>query len=528
MSPLVAAVVFAIGIIGVFYLDRDKKTRVSIALWLPAVWMFFCFSRPLSEWLGMTTTVSVASTYVEGSPLDRALFTVLEILALIVVITRLKKLGPFLRNNWAIVLFFIYAGFSILWSDFPFVTFKHWIKGVGDLMMVLIVLTEPKVSVAIERLFTWLGFVLVPLSVLFIKYYPDLGRRLTLSWTMEPVGVAEQKNSLGELCDFFGLVLLWRFRNAYMDRNNPNRKRHLVALGAVLAMVVSLLWMCNSMTSICALGIAAIVMMLSTRPAFRYHPLRVHLLIVALLTVILYGLFFQSSGSLIQSLGRNPSLTGRTDIWKMVLSIPNNRLLGVWYESFWLGSRLQTMWNGFQGLQLNEAHNGYVEILITLGWIGELLLGLLIVMGYRNVMASYRRDPMLGSLRMALFLAAIVTGLTEAAFRMMGPPWIIFLLASAAPIPSVRKAVSRKPAGWQTPPFAEELDVVHEEVPVGFSLEPSLARVGPQVGGRAREHAHARADASPLWDTRNELNGRIRNAMQRPLTARERAGEQVN
>ena len=110
----------------------------------------------------------------------------------------------------------------------------------------------------------------------------------------------------------------------------------------------------------------------------------------------------------------------------------------------------------------------------------------------------------------------------------MGPPWIIFLLASAAPIPSVRKAVSRKPAGWQTPPFAEELDVVHEEVPVGFSLEPSLARVGPQVGGRAREHAHARADASPLWDTRNELNGRIRNGMQRPLTARERAGEQVN
>jgi hypothetical protein len=476
MPPSIAAIVFTSGILALFYCDWDKRHRVSGALWIPIAWLFFCFSRSLTDWLGLGTPDNQAVTYVEGTPIDAAVFQILVVLALIVLCTRGRKLGPILRANWAIVLFFLYAGFSIFWSDYSFVTFKHWIKGIGDLMMILIVLTEPHVSLAIERVFTRLGFVLVPLSVLFIKYYPQLGRRLTLSWTFEPVGVATQKNGLGELCDVIGLVILWRFRSAYSDRENPHRKRLLVALAAVLAMVVWLLWMCNSMTSICALSMASIIMLLSARPAFYRRPALVHLLIVTLLAVTIYGLFFQSSGGLIASMGRNPTLTGRTEIWKTVVTINNNPLMGAGYESFWLGSRLQRMWDAFPGLRLNEAHNGYIEILITLGWIGEFLLGLLIVTGYRNVIGSLRRDPEFGSLRTALLFSAIVTGLTEAAFRMMGPPWLIFLLASAAPLYGGPKICSRKRMRQQTRLASKIPDPVHEEVPVGYRLGRNFAR----------------------------------------------------
>jgi hypothetical protein len=67
-----------------------------------------------------------------------------------------------------------------------------------------------------------------------------------------------------------------------------------------------------------------------------------------------------------------------------------------------------------------------------LGWIGLALLGALIVTGYRNVITAYRRDPDAGGLRIAWFLAPLITGFTEAAFRMMGLTWIVFLLATAA------------------------------------------------------------------------------------------------
>jgi exopolysaccharide production protein ExoQ len=469
MSPKIATLIFAIGIVGLFLFDRNEKSRVSKALWIPTVWFFFCLSRSVSEWLGVTPPADLANSYVEGSPLDAAVFEALEVVALIVVISRRQRVGPILRNNWPICLFFSYAALSICWSEYPFVTLKHWIKGIGDLMMVLIVLSETRVPDAIKCLFTRIGFLLLPLSVLFIKYYPLLGRKLTLSWTMEPVGVATQKNSLGELCDVVGLALLWRLQRAYNDREDPKRKQRLLALGASLVMVVWLLWVCNSMTSICALSMASAIMLLSKRPAFRCRPALVHLLVISLLASTIYALFFQSSGSLIEGLGRNPTLTGRTDIWHMVLSIHNSRLFGAGYESFWLGSRLQEMWQAFPGLMLNEAHNGYVEILLTLGWVGGILLGILIATGYRNVFIAYRRDPDLGSLRMAFFLAAVITGLTEAAFRLMGPPWIVFLLATASiPVYVARKGGNPSRAGRRAPRRTQEARAVLEEVPAAI------------------------------------------------------------
>ncbi len=432
MPPFIASVIFAAGIAGLFFLDRGKNP-VSKALWIPTAWLFITSSRAVSLWLGLSPpTTDQASFYVEGSPVDRAVFAILEAAALIAVIGRRRQVGPILRSNWVIGLFFFYAALSMCWSDFPFVTLKHWIKGIGDVMMVLIVLTEPSVADAIQRLVTRLGFVLLPLSILFIKYYPVLGRRLTNSWTMEAVGVCLQKNGLGELCDIFGLGLLWCLRSVYNDREDPNRGRRLLALGTVLAMIVWLLWQCNSMTSTCALSMASAVMLLSTRPVLRRRPAFVHLLTAAMLASSLYALFFQSSGTLIQGLGRDSTLTGRTTNWPIIISFLDNHLVGAGYESFWLGPRLLKLWEFFPNLPINEAHNGYIEMFIELGWIGVALLGFLIATGYHNVIGGYSRDPDTGSLRIAFFLATIVTGFTEAVFRMMGPPWIVFLMATAA------------------------------------------------------------------------------------------------
>jgi hypothetical protein len=422
------------------------------------VWLFFCSSRSLGQWLGIAAMADRADGYLEGSPVDRNFLMVLEVIALIVVIKRGRRVGRILRRNWVIGLFFSYAALSMAWSDFPFVTLKHWIKGIGDVMMVLIVLTEPSVTGAVERLVTRLGFVLIPLSLLLIWYYPSLGRAPTMDWTPEAVGVCTQKNGLGELCDFFGLALVWRFRSAYNDRKDPNRSRRLLALGAVLAIAVWLLKLSHSMTSICVLSMASGVMLLSTQPVFRRKPTFVHLLTVGVIVCTLYALFFQSSGVLIQGLGRDPTLSGRTSAWPQLVRLVNNQMVGVGYESFWLGQRLQKVVEITQGLEINEAHSGYVEVFLTLGWIGELLLAVLFATGYRNLIRAYSHDPDVGSLRIALFLAPVITGLTEAAFRFMGLPWIVFLLATAAApwmpqrsVPAVVTSTQHLPESGQEP-----------------------------------------------------------------------------
>jgi len=402
---------------------------MSHALWIPAAWLFSISSRPISSWLGMTPQLNSPTDYLDGSPIDRAVLTALLIAALLVVVSRMSKATPLLKKNAPILVFFLYCGISILWSDFAFVAFKRWTKSVGDLLMALIILTEPDPIEALKKLVTRLGFVLFPLSILLSKYYPTLGRRLTNSWTMETVGLSTQKNQLGVTCMIYGLVFLWIFCAVYRDREDPIRNRSLLAYGTILAMIVWLLHACNSLTSIAGLAMAGGVMWLASRPR---RTAVVHLLVLAVLGISLTALFFDPGGSLVGALGRDGTFSGRTEIWKLVLSIPTNPWVGTGFESFWLGNRAQALWDALPNFPINEAHNGYVEVYLNLGWAGISLLGLVLLTGYTRVVAALREDPARGSLLLGLFLATLFESLTEAAFRMMSPAWFFLLLVIIA------------------------------------------------------------------------------------------------
>src|SRR5579863_585007 len=130
MPPFVASIIFGIGIAGLFYLDRGEKPRVSKALVIPTLWMILNTTHPLSFWLGMQpdARVGVAQAYVDGSPLDRNFILFLQLAALAVLLSKSAKVGQILRKNTLILLYFSFCLLSILWSDFPFVTFKRWIK----------------------------------------------------------------------------------------------------------------------------------------------------------------------------------------------------------------------------------------------------------------------------------------------------------------------------------------------------------------------------------------------------------------
>jgi O-antigen ligase len=160
-----------------------------------------------------------------------------------------------------------------------------------------------------------------------------------------------------------------------------------------------------------------------------------------------------------------------------LINLVNHRLVGVGYESFWLGPRLQKVWVITEGLQINEAHSGYVEIFLTLGWIGLALWGALIATGYRNVIAAYRRDPDAGGLRIAWFLAPLITGFTEAAFRMMGLTWIVFLLATANSRWDAARKTDRRgrptTRQLQWPPEEEPRSVPEEAVARGSRQDKS-------------------------------------------------------
>ena len=429
MSPGIATVVYALLILGLFWLDRDPKARTSAALWIPTIWLLLASSRSVSQWLQMGSRMDSPGQLTDGSPLDRLVYTGLLALGLI-VLARRRDVGRLLQLNRPVVLFFFYCALSLLWSDFPDVAFKRWTKALGDFVMILIVLTDREPTNAIKRLLARTTYLLIPLSLLLIKYYPDIGRTYgRWDWKTYYTGVTLDKNTLGVICLFLGLGSLWRFLLAFQDPKDTGRLRRLTAHGLILAMVLRLFWIINSMTSLsCFLIASALLLATAFRPVVR-RPAVVHWLVAAVLCASISVLFLGFSPGVLKTMGRDPTLTARTEIWTVVLSIANNSLVGTGFESFWLGPRLEKIWSVYSWGPA-EAHNGYLEIFLNLGWVGLALLALVIAAGYRTVVAAYRRHLPTGNLWLAYFVVGLIYNFTEAAFfRMMAPAWIFFLLA---------------------------------------------------------------------------------------------------
>jgi exopolysaccharide production protein ExoQ len=442
MSAQLATFAYIAVILAIFYLDRNKEAHTSKALWIPVMWLMINGSRPVSMWFQSGPTL--ADEYANGSPLDATIFSVLVIAGLATLGTRWKQLGGMLRNNSALLAYIMYCVASTLWSDDSFVSFKRWIKSVGDIVMILIVLTDPDQRNAIKRFLCRVGYIVIPISILFIKYYPNWGRSYNpWTWTPQYSGVTTFKNLLGMITLVCALGVLWSFVTTWHDR--PARQwHHLFAQGMILGMAGWLFHIANSMTSLSCFILAGSVMIMANLVRVHRRPALVHAMVAGVIAVSVVALFFDSSGGMVQSLGRNSSLTGRTDIWRMVLELSKPRaLLGAGFETFWMGDRLATVWRFEPGIQ--EAHNGYLEMYANLGWVGVALLAAVIVTGYRNVFAAYLRDRTLGSIKIAYFATAVVYSLTEAGFRMMSPVWLGFLLAIIY-VPSMRRRKKTVPA----------------------------------------------------------------------------------
>jgi exopolysaccharide production protein ExoQ len=442
MIPLIAATFCIILIISLFLLDRDRKVSVPWALWLPMIWLLIGGSRNISEWLQISGPGDAADRYMEGNAVDRNVLTAMMICGMFVLSRKKEKVSSILRANLPVVLFFLFCGLSIVWSEYPFVGLKRWIRSIGDVVMVLLILTEKDVVAASKQVLSRLGFILFPISLLFIRYFPDLGRSFGMDGSQYWTGITQGKNTLGMICLIFGLASAWRFLISYRDDDKKYRSRRLLAHGLTVFMACWLLWIADSKTSLACFVIVIGIMVLAGISSTARKPAVLRVIILAVVATCFSVLFLGIGGGALQAIGRNSSLTGRTDVWKLVLQFVDNPILGAGYESFWMGNRIRRI--SAIAPNINQAHNGYLEIYLNLGWIGIFLLAWIIARGFRRVVAGAQREQNLSLLRIGFFVVALVYNFTEGAFKMMSPVWITFLLSIMA-IPA-RKPAKAKPS----------------------------------------------------------------------------------
>jgi exopolysaccharide production protein ExoQ len=468
--PFIAAILCAFLIFMLFRMNREPEEHTSIALWIPTFWLFIAASRNVSEWLRFSG-MSQGQEYTEGSPFDRAILTAVLALGVIVVLRRARRVLPLLRSNLPIILYFLYCGISILWSDFPDVSFKRWFRALGDIVMVLIVLSDENWLVALKRLLYRVGFVVMPLSILFIRYFPQLGRLYTIAGSLTWTGVGTDKNALGMICLVFGLANIFRFMQLYRGQEVQRRKGPLYAQGLIMVMTLYLLYEAHSATSLAAFFLALGPLALTYMYGWARRPIFLHTMVFSALGFAIAALFLNVGSGMVHELGRDTTLTGRTNIWHFAILMVEHPLLGAGFESFWVGPRLAQM-EVLIDQGVNQAHNGYIEVYLNLGWLGLFLLLFLLLYAYRRISSDARLGIQAGSLRLAYFVAAASYNFTEAGFKMMHPVWLAFLLAAMVP-PAPRTAEELPPRG-----------VDYEESHDRENSKVETARVPIPVGSR--------------------------------------------
>jgi exopolysaccharide production protein ExoQ len=464
MSPTLAVGVWLLCLILLLRYDPGRDPKASLTLWVPLIWIFFVGSRNPSQWLSAGTITMQAQTLQEGNTVDRTIFSVLIVLSVVILTSRSFPWARFLGQNMALTVLVAFELVSAIWSDFPFIAVKRWIRDLDNYLVVLVILSDPRPLEAVRTVLRRLSYLLVPLSILLIKYFPVMGKQYEpWSGVASFVGAGTSKNMLGAICLISGIFFFWDTLTRWSERRQRRTKRILWVNVAFLAMTGWLMRLAASTTSDVCLVLGCLVIAAAYSRILRRRPRLLKALAPAafgLYLLLFFGLGMQ--GQLAGAVGKDPTLTDRTKIWAFLLSMHTNPLIGTGYQTFWVGPRLHWFWTMAHLGALNEAHNGYLEVYLELGLIGDGLLAVFLISSYRQACRRLAKNSALAIFGMAAWLMIVFYNMSEAAFE--GGLLFMMLLLGTIVVPVRLRAKLRRPADEVRPVAVLEAEPVSEQV----------------------------------------------------------------
>jgi exopolysaccharide production protein ExoQ len=202
---------------------------------------------------------------------------------------------------------------------------------------------------------------------------------------------------------------------------------------AASALILFLVIMSQSKTSllVCALSLCVLFFFMAIR---RGGALSVMIVWggVTLITLLASVIYFMPDMAL-HLVGKDPSLTGRTEIWASLLRLSEDRpWLGYGYKAFWAPDSHPAQLVQFQNQwDVPSAHNGWLDLLIQLGWVGVILFGLcLLVTCILGVLRAHKvNDGYFSLLILCLFSFLILS--ESFILSQNNLIWIFFITAMA-------------------------------------------------------------------------------------------------
>lgn len=310
------------------------------------------------------------------------------------------------------------AFLSCLWAPDPAVTLRRSIALLFNFMTVVtMVALLPPIRV-IRVLAVSLALCMI-FSVLWVVLMPRYGMHNAADW-VEPVhaglwrGIYPHKNGLGNISCIALVTLLFCGKRVI---------RSLIFRALAISASIACLIGAHSSTGIVLAGIMFLVFFFFRRLELMTKPTRMFIgTSVLILGTILVFTSFPLMYIVLDALGKSTDLTGRLPIWSALFAWSSERpLMGYGYSTgfeYVMTPRLHE----YMRLQIQSAHNGYLEIFISFGYVGLmaliLYLGSFLIKIIKGLSLSGKDQNIALAYSASIFFNSIFGNITESSFML--------------------------------------------------------------------------------------------------------------
>ena len=305
-----------------------------------------------------TLILTPGATPLEGNAAAQAILAISYLgVAAMLVAYRWETLVV-VRHNWSLAALVLLAFASSLWAETPELAFRRCVAAAGTTLFgiaLAVKLTQEEQL----RLLSWFFRILSILSLACIILLPTYG--ITDTAEHEWRGVFGYKNFFGSIMAL-SVLIEWQLPTSTRWSKVLNR--------AALLLSACLLIGSNSITSMMAVVGAFVLLEIYNFATLRLRmPLYATVVAAVLILSVGFVLVAANSETFLVLLGRSSDLSGRTEIWRWVVSsILKRPILGYGYAGFWTESAAATIEHAI-GRPM-YSHNGYLDTILTNGVVG--------------------------------------------------------------------------------------------------------------------------------------------------------------
>lgn len=308
------------------------------------------------------------------------------LITIFLILARIEKFIVFSRNNLIMIGFLLIPLFSIFWSIAPETTGRRGIALLGTSLFAMYLAFALPVERFIRILAVVYGITAIG-SVLIIVVLPGYGTHQFGEYVGLWRGLYAQKNEFGATMAMAVVVIFLCPKYTFCERLF-GRIFIVVCLFLMVMSESRAAWI--SFACVCVIGFA--VKCVSGR-GFKTS---VKTFLLILISVSVGGTILVNAIPLLELIGKDPTLSGRTDVWALALDRASDRsFLGYGYRAYWIeGNKIRLMAEESWADHINHGHNTYLDLFVELGYLGlaAFALTLLILSGKLLSRIRYSND----------------------------------------------------------------------------------------------------------------------------------------